>query len=157
MGDWAAGNADLLQAELPPAASAESIWFLQIHVEKEGCRLVRADVRPGHLKSPRFGQPKGAWACELCDGDGRLLWKGSMEDPRRRRIEASDPALDGAWAPRVVVLDQADCTLRLPYIPSARELRLGPAPVQPRPAGSKTLDLKFSIPLTGGATEPTPP
>jgi len=157
LGDWPAENAGSLRAELPPAVSSESIWFLQIHVGDAGCRLVRADVRPGHFKSPRFEQKKGAWACELRDGEGRLLWKGRMEDPRRRRIESSDPALDGGWTVREVVLDEADFTLRLPHFPSARALWLGPVSARIPPTGSEAPALRFSIPLTDGAPLPTAP
>jgi len=100
---------------------APGILFLHLKVQKQTVSLVEATVRPGVLKPGPEGDST-ALHCQLVSEAGTPLWKGSLADPTVRHFEYEDPATPGKLQHRVVQLDEAEFTLRVPSLPEAHRI-----------------------------------
>jgi hypothetical protein len=97
------------------------ILFLHLKVTNQVVSLVEANIRPGVLKPGPEGD-SAALHCELVSDAGKSLWKGSVADPTVRHLEYEDPAHPGKLQHRVVQVDAAEFTLRVPVLPEARRV-----------------------------------
>jgi hypothetical protein len=101
--------------------NGSGILFLHLKVTNQVVSLVEAKVRPGVLKPGPEGDSTALF-CELVTEAGTPLWKGSMPDPTVRHFEYEDAANPGKLQHRVVQLDEAEFTLRVPSLPEARRV-----------------------------------
>jgi hypothetical protein len=101
--------------------TSPGILFLHLKVTNQVVTLVEANVRPGVLKPGPEGNST-ALHCELVSDAGKSLWKGNVADPTVRHFEYEDPANPGKLQHRVVQMDEAEFTLRVPALPEARRI-----------------------------------
>jgi hypothetical protein len=142
----------LLPAEAQTNTSP-GILFLHLKVKNRMASLVETNLRPGVLKPAPEGDATALF-CELVSEAGTPLWKGSIADPTVRHLEYEDPANPGQLLHKIVQVDEAEFTLRVPALPEARridffKLRLGSSAA----AGSQN----FSRTSWGSITLPANP
>jgi hypothetical protein len=114
----------LLAASTPAQAQTNTtpgILFLHLKVTNQVVSLVEANLRSGVLK-PGPEADGTALCCELVSEAGTPLWKGSIADPTVRHLEYEDPANPGHLQHKIVRVDEAEFTLRVPALPEARRI-----------------------------------
>jgi hypothetical protein len=121
----AGGLLVLLLAGSPRAQAqtntAPGILFLHLKVTNQVVSLVEVNLRPGVVK-PGPEADATALCCELVSEAGIPLWKGSIADPTVRHLEYEDPANPGQLQHKVVRVEEAEFTLRVPALPEARRI-----------------------------------
>ncbi|HTG44976.1 MAG TPA: hypothetical protein VK633_10640 [Verrucomicrobiae bacterium] len=96
----------------------EQILFLHLRSDTNGLQLLRATVRPGHLKR---AMQQGTFEIETIARSGTILHTNQISDPTIQRLEFEDPATPGKILQKKIV--QREFTLRLPYNAAAGSLR----------------------------------
>ncbi len=146
----AATNA--LPAQTPSAAQ---IIFLKFKMKNDTLTLMQSAIRPGVLKQSRGSKTHSEISYEVLSSSGKLLWRGGTEDPLLQRFEYEEPANSGQIKIKYVKLNEAEFTLRMPFMPEARRIEFyrakSPADqdrwkILRRPIGSILLQMKGGEP-----------
>ncbi|MEW6049745.1 MAG: hypothetical protein AB1644_01600 [Candidatus Zixiibacteriota bacterium] len=95
--------------------AATRVAFLQIHVDSSGVRLESAKVVKGAFKQPRGESNRSGILYEVVLDDGSVLTSGIVADPLIKRFEYEDPDQPSRLRSKVVALDEAVFTVRIPY------------------------------------------
>jgi hypothetical protein len=118
--------------------SGPGILFLHLKVKDQTISLVETTLRPGFLKRVREADSTALF-CELLAEDGTTLWKGNMPDPTLRHFEYEDPSNPGQLRRKSVQVSEAEFTLRVPSMPTARRIDFFKVPPGSSGAGLQKL------------------
>ena len=91
------------------------IAFLQLHIDSSGVRLEGATVVEGAIKQPRGESHRAGIFYEVVLKDRTVLTSDVVADPLIRRFEYEDPDQPGRLRSKIVELDEAVFTIRIPY------------------------------------------
>jgi hypothetical protein len=111
-------NSTLLQISVPINAQKDDegkILFLHLKMKDNTITLEKSTIRSGIVKQKKGVEKKGEIYYELLSSSNSLLWNGEMEDPIVKRFEYEDPDNPGQLKLKVVHLNEAYFTLRVPF------------------------------------------
>ena len=118
----------------------QQILFLHLRLTNGVVHLVASTAVPGHLKPAVTTEKPGDLYLELISTNRLSVWTGVVSDPLVHRYEYEDPDHPGQLKAKVVKLDQAEFTVRVPGRKEANQLniyRLEPPATQSGMAASR--------------------
>ena len=110
---------------------AAGIAFLHLKLHPNRAELLSSHVTPGRLK-PGTRIAGERILLQVHSTAGALLWEGTIEDPRRERIERGHD--HAQHAPKIVERNVAEVMARVPFFEDAQVVRV--SRVTPAPAAA---------------------
>ena len=110
----------MLAPAVPQTNDTPQILFLHLKVKGETISLQEATLVAGTLKPQR--EIQAGLEYELLSKTGHSLWKGTVHDPRVRRLEYEDPPGSGVLKAKIIRSDEAEFSLRVPVVSAADHL-----------------------------------
>ena len=108
-------------ASLAQTNAEPKILFLQLKVKGGAVSLVKSATRPGILKRTRT-PAADELQFELLSETGESLWRAGVPDPTVRRVEYEDPPGSGNLKSKVIQLEEAEVTVRVPVVPKGHHV-----------------------------------
>ena len=131
------GSSSKLNAQ---EARDQQILFLHLRLTNGVVHLVASTAVPGRLKPAVTTEKPGDLYLELISTNRISVWTGVVSDPLVHRYEYEDPDHPRQLKAKVVKLDQAEFTVRVPGRKEANQLniyRLEPPATQSGMAASR--------------------
>lgn len=127
---------------------ADKILFLHCKWKDGNISLVKAQIRPGTLKTRPA--PRGDIAVEIRAGENSSLWSTLIEEPGWQRLEYEDPAHPGQLQHKEVRLTETEFVVRVPYLPGAKRIAFSRVQKPATPGGQTKHSLlsDFALPAT---------